>query len=83
MDELIKESLSDFNIISSINLLEGIFAIIISSMSQFGDFFFSFLKRKAKLKDTANILPGHGGLLDRFDGIIFSIPTGLLIKLFI
>ena len=69
------------NFFPEINII--LFAIIISSMSQFGDFFFSFLKRKAKLKDTANILPGHGGLLDRFDGIIFSIPTGLLIKLFI
>ena len=72
---LFKDFIPEINII--------LFAIIISSMSQFGDFFFSFLKRKAKLKDTANILPGHGGLLDRFDGIIFSIPTGLLIKLFI
>ena len=37
-----------------------------------------FLKRKAKIKDTGKILPGHGGLLDRVDGIIFAIPFGIL-----
>ena len=62
-------------------VLENIFywSILISLLTQLGDFFISFLKRKAKIKDTGNILPGHGGLLDRFDGIIFSIPLGLLI----
>ena len=43
-----------------------------------GDLFFSFLKRKAKIKDTGNFLPGHGGVLDRLDGIFFGIPTGFL-----
>ncbi len=61
--------------------LENIFywSILISLLTQLGDFFISFLKRKAKIKDTGNILPGHGGLLDRFDGIILSIPLGRLI----
>ena len=58
-----------------------IFALLISLISQLGDLFISYLKRKANFKDTGNFLPGHGGLLDRLDGIIFAIPVG--IKLFI
>ena len=56
-----------------------LFSIFISSISQIGDLFISLLKRKAKIKDTDNILPGHGGLLDRFDGLIFVLPIGLMI----
>ena len=56
-----------------------LFSIVISSISQIGDLFISLMKRKAKIKDTDNILPGHGGLLDRFDGLIFALPIGLTI----
>ena len=52
--------------------------IAISFSTQLGDLFFSFLKRKAKLKDTGNILPGHGGVLDRIDGILLGLPIGIL-----
>jgi len=45
---------------------------------QLGDLFFSYLKRKSSLKNTGNILPGHGGILDRVDGILFGIPIGLI-----
>ena len=54
-------------------------SIVISAICQIGDLFISYLKRKAKLKDTGNILPGHGGLLDRIDGILFALPFGLII----
>ena len=56
-----------------------IITVLISLTSQLGDLFISFLKRKAKVKNTSDILPGHGGFLDRVDGIIFAIPVGILL----
>ena len=58
------------------------FTFLISLVSQSGDLFISYLKRKANIKDTGNFLPGHGGLLDRLDGIIFAIPVGIKIFIF-
>ena len=52
--------------------------IMTSIFCQIGDLFFSLLKRKANLKDTGKILPGHGGILDRLDGIFFGLPIGFL-----
>jgi len=56
-------------------------SIITSFFCQTGDLFFSFLKRKARIKDTGNLLPGHGGVLDRVDGIILGLPAGFIFLL--
>ena len=53
-------------------------ALITSVSCQIGDLFFSYLKRKAKVKDTGKFLPGHGGVLDRLDGILLGLPTGFI-----
>ena len=51
----------------------------ISLICQLGDLFISYYKRKAKIKNTGNLIPGHGGLLDRIDGTMFALPIGFII----
>ena len=60
-----------------------VIGLIVSIACQLGDLFFSLLKRKAKIKDTGNFFPGHGGVLDRIDGILLAIPLGLITTLLI
>ena len=59
-----------------------IFVLIISSVSQVGDIIVSYFKRLSKIKDTGNIIPGHGGILDRIDGMIFVFPFFYILNLF-
>ena len=68
------------------NLIENdlkfvILILLISGMSQVGDLIISYFKRSSKIKNTGNIIPGHGGLLDRIDGMIFVFPFVYLITL--
>ena len=58
-----------------------IMTILISSVSQFGDILVSYFKRLSNIKDTGNVIPGHGGLLDRADGMIFAFPFSYVILL--
>ena len=69
--EYLINNLPDNFLLSNSNIL---FCVQITILCQLGDLFISFFKRKAKVKDTGTILPGHGGLLDRIDGIIFALP---------
>ncbi len=70
--------LSIYFFTKNLNYSFVVIALTTSIFCQIGDLFFSFLKRKAKLKDTGNFLPGHGGVLDRIDGILLGVPIGFI-----
>ena len=57
-----------------------LYCLLLSLACQLGDLIISYFKRLAKVKDTGSILPGHGGMLDRIDGIIFAIPSVIIIQ---
>ena len=64
----------------TVNVKWFIITILISTVSQIGDIIVSYFKRLAKIKDTGKIIPGHGGLLDRIDGMIFAFPIFYIIE---
>ena len=78
---------SDLSILLSNDLILDeiffMFVLFISFISQIGDLLISYFKRLAMVKDTGNILPGHGGLLDRVDGIILAMTTTYLLILYL
>ncbi len=65
----------------NLNMKDFILIIAISSISQLGDIIVSYFKRLSKIKNTGNLIPGHGGILDRIDGMIFAFPFCFIIYL--
>ena len=66
---------------SEITSILFLLTILISTVSQLGDIIISYFKRLSKIKNTGKLIPGHGGLLDRIDGMIFAFPIYYLINL--
>jgi len=76
----------DLSINQNLNINFKQFVLIVitlSAINQFGDLIISYFKRLKKIKNTGKILPGHGGLLDRIDGIIFTLPSSYFFNLVI
>ena len=59
-----------------------IISLVLSAVSQSGDIMISYFKRQVKIKDTGKLIPGHGGILDRIDGMIFAFPFYYFFNLF-
>ena len=72
-------NLKSLNIEIDLSINSVLFIFFVSLSSQIGDICISYFKRKSNIKDTGKLIPGHGGLLDRIDGVIFAIPTSYFI----
>ena len=64
------------------SIITFVLGLVVSAMSQIGDWLASLIKRRVGIKDYGKIFPGHGGMLDRFDSAFFTMPVGLLLALF-
>ena len=71
-------SIGIFYLTNTINIKIILVGLLTSIVCQIGDLFLSFLKRKSNVKDTGNFFPGHGGVLDRLDGILLGLPFGFI-----
>ena len=80
--DLVQKFFFNLNLINFFQIKYLLITILISIVCQLGDLYVSFWKRKLNVKNTSNILPGHGGVLDRIDGLIFVLILSLTIKEF-
>ena len=71
--------INKFNLVFDLKFISYI--LFISLVSQIGDLIISYFKRLSKIKDTGKLIPGHGGILDRIDGMIFAFPAAYLLNL--
>ena len=61
----------------------GLLALVLSPLSVMGDLFASIIKRQSQVKDFGHIMPGHGGIMDRFDSMIFVSPVLFVVLRFL
>jgi phosphatidate cytidylyltransferase len=75
---MLAAAICSYHATGSIDFLSTLFGLIIAVFATLGDLSESLLKRQAGVKDSGNVIPGHGGILDRFDGVLLSVPAVLV-----